>query len=123
VGLALLVCLVSSGCGAKKVQVKGQLSFKGQPLVGKEREKITVRFVPYREGGSAGGPPVPADVQQESGTYTITVPAGTYRICVAQFTEGLQDRFNNAFGEGVSKIIREVKEETEINLDLAKEPK
>jgi hypothetical protein len=114
----LLLCLIVCGCSGKKVRITGRLTHGGVPLKGGEREKIRVSFVPHGESRKKGSPPVVADVDQDEGTFEAVVRAGNYRIAVAQFTENLADRFNNAFGEENSPIIRDLQSDQELDLDL-----
>src|SRR5437588_536889 len=106
--LVAATALGVAGCGPKKVKVQGKLMQGKTPLRGSEREPIHVTFTGYDENKPSKGPVYLASVNQEAGTYEVIVPVGRYRISVLQFTADLSDRFDNAFGEGVSPIIRDV---------------
>ena len=110
--------LIASGCSGKKVHITGRLTYGGVPLKGTDQEKIRVSFVGHGESARQTSPPVLADVDQEEGTFEVTVRAGSYRISVSHFTDSLQDRYQNAFGEDTSPIIRDLQSDQELDLDL-----
>jgi hypothetical protein len=123
-----LLCLLAfaplalgvAGCGPRKVKVYGKLTQGAKPLRGTEEEPIRVAFTPYDENKPSKGPVYLATVDQATATYEVVVPVGRYRICVSQFTANLSDRFDNAFGEGFSPIVRDVTEDGPLDLDLNK---
>jgi hypothetical protein len=104
----LVVCVALAGC-ARKVKVTGKVTEGATPLQGADRQPLMVRFTPTDEKQRQKHPVYEATVDQKAGTYEVVVPRGQYRICIIQFTDGLQDRFENKFGEGVSPIIRDIK--------------
>src|SRR5438094_243824 len=120
----LLACAVLAlgvaGCGPKKVKVHGKLMHGKKPLRGNAREPIQVVFTAYDEKKPRRGAIYLATVDDKAGTYEVMVPVGRYRISVLHFTRDLSDRFDNAFGEGVSPIIRDVTGEGELDIDLSK---
>jgi hypothetical protein len=122
--LGVLACalagLLATGCGTKKVKVHGKLTYGAKPVTGSEREPLVVTFCPYNGEGKADGQPCPAEVDQSAGTYEAVVPVGQHRICVSRFGGDLNDQFEGTFAQGQSPIVREVQDQTEINLDLQK---
>jgi hypothetical protein len=115
----LVLCLALPGCG-RKVKVRGKLTHGATALKGQERQPLVVTFVPYQEGDKGPDKTYTAQVDQGAGTYEVDVPPGKYRIAVSRFTADLSDQFKGAFSEGKSPIIRDVKGDETIDLDLSK---
>jgi hypothetical protein len=115
----LLLALLLTGCGPRRVTVSGKLTVAGEPLKGTPNEPTSMRFVPVLEG-NASHPGYEANVTQETGEYKVVVPVGKYRIAVRHFLPGFKEQFGNKFTESSSTIVREVSDNQQINLDLSK---
>lgn len=110
---------LASGCKAKKVTVRGKVTFASAPVKGTEREPVVIRFTKVEE--SKNSQVFEAQVNQDEGTYTVQLPPGKYQVSVAHFNSGLEDEFGGAFAEGASPITREVKGSDELDFDLKAE--
>jgi hypothetical protein len=117
--ICTFACLLAAGCGARKVKVHGKLTEGPLPVKGAERQPIVVTFCPYNGEGKADGTPYTAEVDQENGNYEVIVPVGQHRICISRFQADLSDRFDGAFAQGQSPILRDVNDEAAIDLDLS----
>ncbi len=125
----LLTALCVSGCslgGPPKHVVKGQVTFKGQPMavkpmVGKLRLWLVQQDVP---------PPVDPKfaIVQDDGNFVVNggdgsgIPAGKYKVCVVwqdDFPKG-PDKLEGKFDEKSSKIYRKVPDDGDITLDVSR---
>jgi hypothetical protein len=118
-----LCCLLFAfglvGCATPKYRLHGKITRAGKPLEWEsENRKLLVLFNPvdieddknvYR-----------AETDTEAGTYVIAaIPAGTYRVSIQQQDPyPLQDLLGFAYSLKSSPIMREVKGNGEINIDL-----
>ncbi len=114
----VLVCLSAAGCGVKTVKVHGKLTYGSTALKGTDHEPIVVEFCPYNGEEKEDGPACRAEVDQDNGTYEVVVPTGKHRVCISCYKEDLSDKFEGVFAPGQSPILRDVRNDTEINLDL-----
>jgi hypothetical protein len=147
--LALLTAaaVAHTGCGgpSNSVWVTGKLLKGGAVYVPPKDQDVYVTFVGLEikdESGKAipGGEPFWADVDQESGTFSVPgndgrgIPPGKYRVAVTQkmsrhalnsaklrSKNGLSretDMLDNRFGLDSSPIVRELKSSCELAIDL-----
>jgi hypothetical protein len=128
-GVAILL-MVAAGCSSdpKLVFGKGKVLYKEQPLKVKPRAQVVVTFIPVDKGDK----PIhyecdfnPADATFEAGYRGKGLPVGKYRISVEQKmppnTEPPDVRkMNEMFAGDKSPIIRELKDEEPIIIDLSK---
>ena len=122
-GVALALCLAAlSGCN-RAVAVNGRLLYKGEPLRGRGPDDITMTFCRLVDGKDQWAELKRVEVNQSDGTFQLPVGLvpGTYRIAVHQTDPKTgKDRFDGAFDQGKSPLIREVTGAGELVLDLAK---
>jgi hypothetical protein len=120
---AFALCLVMvSGCG-RPVPVSGRLLYNGEPLTGRGPDDITMTFCRVVDGKDQWAELKRVDVNQEQGTFQLPVGLvpGTYRITVHQRDPQTgKDRFQDAFRQGTSPLLREVTGKDELVLDLAR---
>jgi len=127
--VALAVTL--SGCTeATRVKVKGRLVERGNPFqVTSEglppgEMGIHVTFYPLRDDGTPGTPEE-ALVHPEDGTFEVLgrdhrgIPPGKYRITLFRGARGQMDRWRELFSYENSQITREVKDDSEIVIDVS----
>lgn len=111
--------LLVAGCAGGSASAKGKLTFKDKPLKGSEEAPIQVSFCPIVNDEDRFEGLKIATVDQDNGTYEVTgLSPGKYRIAVVHESGPGEDAFEGRFGEGESPIIREVKGNDEINLEL-----
>ncbi len=113
------VLFLTSGCEAKKVTVRGKVSYASSPLKGTEREPVVIRFTKLEEKKRVKV--FDAQVNQDEGTFRVQLPPGKYQVSVAHFNADLEDEFDGFFAEGASPITREIKGNEEIDIDLKTE--
>jgi hypothetical protein len=115
-GLVLLGLL--AGCnGSSKIKVPGQLKYKGQNYT-VEGGSLLVLFVPLVEEGKPRTN-YPATVNRKDGSFTVELPPGKYKIAVAHgATPQAPDEFGGMFSQKDTKIVREIKDTTPIEIDL-----
>lgn len=120
------LCLLL-GCGpAKGVSVSGQLLNKGQPYLPREKEEVTVRFMP---DGNSTLPVCTGQFDPKTGKFTLSgpqanqgVPAGKYKVVVTSiiYGESGKDLFANEFSEQKTPLRYEVSKDAKqsIKVDL-----
>ena len=122
----LLTCFLCSavvGCGsqARKVSLHGKITNQGQPLTTSAKGFVQILFHPVQEGGKPVTP-VPAVVDSQAGSYVVdAIPVGQYKVVVQQMDPApVTDKLKGAFSLGRTNLVRDVKEDGELNIDLAK---
>jgi hypothetical protein len=133
--VGFLILPLISGCSGKpakppRYKVSGRLTSGGQalrtkPMVG----MIQVIFYPMPEGPRPADP-IRARVEgvygrvNEEGEYTVHdgLPAGKYIVAVRQLNEGPQgaDALKDKFSFKNSKIIEEISEDRDLDIELDK---
>ena len=130
-GLAIVIAF---GCGGtpatKKVAVKGKLMEGANPFILDTAKlklppgtslppgtrPIQITFIPVEPGESA-----PANVDAATGTFTVNLAPGTYKIAItASAGMGTSDYFGNKYSSDKTQIRRDVKEGDEITIDITK---
>ena len=120
---ALALVLIALGGCHRPVAVSGRLLYNGEPLKGRGPDDITMTFCRMVDGKDQWAELKRVDVNQEQGTFQLPVGLvpGTYRIAVHQRDPQTgKDRFQDAFRQGASPLIREVTGTDELVLDLAR---
>lgn len=131
--LALAMGLVA-GCGSsapKKVLIKGKLLEGANPFVLDASKlklpagakgmppgslPLRVTFIPAEDGEIS-----PANVDASTGTFTVSLTPGSYRVSVVASAEmGAPDYFGGKHSPERTQIRKDVKEGEEIVIDLSK---
>lgn len=135
VAISLSLAFALAGCGessaAKKVSVKGKLVDGANPFIlDATRLKLPAGAKGLPPGSlplritfiaADGGEASPANVDAASGTFSVSLVPGSYRIAVSASAElGSPDLFNNKFSTDRTQIRRDVKEGDEIVIDISK---
>lgn len=119
-----LLCAAFAGCGksVRKVALHGKITNNGQPLITSNKGFVQIMFHPVQEGGEQTSTPVPAIVDSQKGTFEVDeIPVGKYKVAVQQMDPApVTDKLKGAFAYGRSNIVREVTDDGEMNIDLAK---
>jgi hypothetical protein len=131
--VAVLTIVAVVGCssgGPRHVKAKGQLLYKGKPLVVPQKAAVSVRFIAKDGGDNPRIFVADTPFDREGATFTISgndgrgIPVGTYRIAVTQKMVGDAppeiDEMNEMFSLKKSAIVREVTGEEPIVIDLSK---
>ncbi len=130
-GMISLVVGCGGGSGEQLVQVHGTLTNAGQPLEVEGRDVglgiVRVDFYEIDENGVQTTDPQPGLLAPDRKSYTVPgrsgngLPVGKYRIVVRQWDPFPDfDRLEGRFDEQNSPIIREITEDTEINIDVSR---
>jgi hypothetical protein len=127
---ALLAALGCSGSEVKKITVKGKLMDGEKPFILDNSKlklpagvslppgsrPLQVAFIPVEKGDITFALMNPAD-----GTFTVTAPAGKYKVgVVASAGPGTADFFGGKFANDKTQIERELKEGTDVVIDVSK---
>jgi hypothetical protein len=131
---AAVAFLVVVGCSGteqpKRVNAKGKLMEGSNPFIVDVTKlklpagaslppgtrPLTVSFIPVDKGETA-----PANVDAATGLFTVALVPGKYKIAVsASAGPGSPDLFNGKFSAEKTQIVRDVKENDEIVIDLSK---
>ncbi|MCI0459463.1 MAG: hypothetical protein L0Z62_21140 [Gemmataceae bacterium] len=126
--LCLLVvgfaCLLASGCGSAGVKANGKLLLDGKPLT--VSDKGVIQMALYAEDDPKGTKAEAVDVQND-GTFVIMgkkregVPSGKYRVAVQVFDPYPgDDKLGGKFAHDKSSLVREVKANEDLIIDLGK---
>jgi hypothetical protein len=118
VGVATLVC----GCSAPRYRVTGTVTKGGKPLQwAGENGVLEVAFVNVDRQHDKKV--YNAQTDSQTGAYTIPeIPAGTYRVAISQMDPyPIKDLLKVQYGLHNSPLVREVKADGEINIDLPAE--
>jgi hypothetical protein len=127
-GVALLLIL-APGCSSEGplVKGKGQVLYKEKPLKVKPRTQVIVTFIPTDKGDKPKHYECDYNLDDatfEAGYQGKGLPVGKYRISVEQKMPGSTPpdvkKMNDTFGGDHSPIIRELKDEQPIVIDLSK---
>ncbi len=113
VGVLLLVLLAGCG-GPKMVTVRGALLYQGKPYKASEKTYVTVMFAPSTD---KPGQTYPAKYTRTEGTYTVTVPAGPYKVGII-----VDDKESGQFLSvpAAQSKIHDLTDDRQLDLDLAK---
>jgi len=124
---ALVIALVTlAGCEGARIPAKGKVLANGNPLKLSDKGVLTVTF--YAEDDKEATNPFPTIVDQKEGTFTVSgkeqrgLPPGKYRIAVTAvdpYPSG-KDLFNDKYKGKNTDIVKDVKDTSEIVLDLKK---
>jgi hypothetical protein len=83
VGVALAVFALS-GCSPSSITVKGTIKKNGAPMVVSKDTMVTVMFSPQVSDDRAEGVKShSAKFNQETGTYSVDLPPGKYKLSVS----------------------------------------
>jgi len=77
-GLGLMLLLLA-GCGPKTVTVTGRVMKGGEPMKVSEDTYVTLSFIPDPKLPDSQTTSYSARFDQKSGTYSVTLPAGSYK--------------------------------------------
>lgn len=129
--LAMVIAgLGCSGSDGKKVTLKGKLVEGGAPYVLNTSKlklppgaslppgarPLTVSFIP-----AGGGDTAFANVEMETGAFTVSLVPGKYKIAVvASAGMGAPDLFGGKYSSEKTQIQRDLAADTEIVIDLSK---
>lgn len=118
--LAWCLLLSSGGCGSKRVKITGQLTWEDEPLHGSADRPLRVSFSPIVNGSVRHDLQHEAEVDQDTGAFVVPggLPIGVYRISIRQMDPSGVDRFKGAYFEGNTPLIRELRTDRELILDL-----
>jgi hypothetical protein len=115
------------GCsGPTLFWAKGQLRYNEKPLEMKGIKEITVKFIPLVKVDRDF---YYADIDKSDSTYKVGwqdkgIPAGKYKVAIEQKASGTESaavkKMNKMFSPENTQIVRELKDETPINLELSK---
>ncbi|MFO0803904.1 MAG: hypothetical protein U0791_12390 [Gemmataceae bacterium] len=126
----ILFAIGCSGSDAKKVTLKGKLVEGGAPYVLNTSKlkmppgaslppgarPLTVSFIP-----AGGGDTAFANVELETGAFTVSLVPGKYKIAVvASAGMGAPDLFGGKYSSEKTQIQRDLAPDTEIVIDLSK---
>jgi hypothetical protein len=119
--LAGLLLTLTPGC-SKSVptfSIHGKITNAGKPVTTSSKGFVQVSFQPAAGGTST---PFPAVVDSQQGTFTVDqIPQGRYKVAVQQMDPApVTDKLKGAFSAGKTPIVREVTEDGEVNIDLAR---
>lgn len=132
--LALVAGCGGTGSSAKLVRVKGQLLEKGAPLKvappgtnmppGDPGVRLTFNLL--NDAGTAIVDAHEAEVNLADGAFGVPgptgkgIPVGKYRISIHIGMSGSPDRLKERFTPEKSPIVREIKEDTDLTIDVSK---
>jgi hypothetical protein len=114
--LALLLVFIGCSAAVKTVAIKGAITKDGKPVITSKKGFVSLSFHP--EGG---GNSVPALVDSQQGTYEVkAIPAGKYKVAVQQMDPApATDKLKGAFDVTRTKVVREVRADGEVPIDLS----
>jgi hypothetical protein len=121
--------VLAPGCSSEGplVKGKGKVLYNGQPLKARKGAHVIVTFIPADKGDKPKHYECdydPATSTFEAGFLGKGLPVGKYRISVEQKMAGSippdVKKMNDTFGGDHSPIIRELKDEEPIVIDLSK---
>ncbi len=129
--IGLLAALLIPACGTsgpKKYQVTGRVTRGGKPLeVNAMTGKLVVTFVPIVENSKELVDPNHAVIEATTGKFKVPgtdgkgIAGGKYRVCISQYDPfPTTDKLQGKFAEGKSPIIREIKGDEDIEIDIDK---
>jgi hypothetical protein len=125
-GVAFLVLMLPGCSGPTLVWGKGQLRYNEKPLEMKGLKEITVKFIPLVKVDREF---YYSDIDKSDSTFKVGwqgqgIPAGKYKIAIEQKASGTESaavkKMNKMFSPENTQIVRELKDETPINLELSK---
>jgi hypothetical protein len=81
---AALAVLALSGCSPSSVTIKGKIIKNGAPMTVSKDTMVTVKFDPQAKDEQAEGVKShSAKFNQETGTYSVDLPPGKYKVTVS----------------------------------------
>ena len=118
-----LTFMVEAGCGksVRKVALHGTIRNNDKPLTTGPRGFVQIIFYPVEEGDQPGIT-YPAVVDSQHGTFKVDgIPVGKYKVAVQQMDPApVNDKLKGAFSAQQTKITRDVTDDGEMNIDIAK---
>lgn len=115
-GAIALVSFALAGCGdARKVAVRGKLTWGGQPLQISKTTLVTITFAGAEEKTAQT---YPAKFNHDDASYQVSVPTGKYRVGMLVVEQG-----KSARGSPMNASpIYEIQKDEEIDLQLDRQP-
>src|SRR5690242_3951816 len=108
--LAGFLLALTSGCSksVRFVSIHGKITNGGKPVTTSSKGFVQVLFQPA-DGGNPSTP-VPAVVDSQQGTFTVSeIAEGRYKVVVQQMDPApVTDKLKGAFSAAKTPIVREV---------------
>ena len=120
-GLAVLAILIT-GCGGPKiVKINGKLLKNGTPMIVSEETYVTLSFIgESTKENNLDAKTYSAKFDQKSGTYSVELPAGNYRVMQIVALPATKEGKLNAPSKSVkSEKIYELTTDQELDLEAS----
>jgi hypothetical protein len=122
IGFALpLFAFILTGCGGDKlVKVHGKLLKNGSAMAVSEDTYVTLSFVAEsKKADQSDAKSYSAKFDQKTGTYTVELPAGSYKTMVAVALPAKKDGKLNAPSKPVkSDKVHELTKDQELDIEV-----
>jgi hypothetical protein len=115
-GLALLA-LFLTGCGPSVVKVNGKLLKNGNPMVVSKDTYVTLSFIPETPPAE-GVKSYSAKFDQETGSYTVELPAGKYKTKLVVAPPGKDGRPSMKSAPVDSTQVYDLTKSQELNIEV-----